>query len=165
MRTENAFAKLMQRKRTAEVAQEGAKKSKNIRSGRSMGSPWAARGAGRWNDGGWRRRGEEVNLLWSWCRSCALSNTRPGAADLGATPSFHRLLSSPVALGDPLGTLGDPWGSLGGPLGTSWGLLGTLGDSSGTAWGPLGDLRERLGVPWARLGDPLGTTYQFFWTL
>ena len=76
---------------------------------------------------------------------------RRSAADLEATPSFHRLLSRPVALGDPLGI--------------PWGLLGTLGDSSGTPWGPLGDLRGRFVVPWARLGDPLGTTYQFFWTL
>ena len=36
--------------------------------GRSRGDPWAIGGAGRWNDGGWRRRGEEVNLLWSSCR-------------------------------------------------------------------------------------------------
>ena len=32
-------------------------------SGRARGG--AVGGAGRWNDGGWRRRGEEVNLLWS----------------------------------------------------------------------------------------------------
>ena len=36
--------------------------------GRSMGDRWAVGGAGRWNDGGRRRRGEEVNLLWSSCR-------------------------------------------------------------------------------------------------
>ena len=36
--------------------------------GRSVGDRWAVGGAGRWNDGGWRRRGEEVNLLWSSCR-------------------------------------------------------------------------------------------------
>ena len=38
-RTENAFAKLMQRKRAAEVAQEGAKNANNIRSGKQVGSP------------------------------------------------------------------------------------------------------------------------------
>ena len=93
-------------------------------------------------------------------RSQLVRSASSSAADLGATPSFHRLLSRPVALGDPLGT---PWGLLGDPLGIPWGFLGTLGDSSGTPWGPLGDLRGRFGVPWARLGDPLGTTYQFFW--
>ena len=35
---------------------------------------------------------------------------RRSAADLRATPSFHRLLSRPVVLGDPLGT---PWGPRG----------------------------------------------------
>ena len=44
MRTENAFAKLMQLKRAAEVAQEGAKRTKNIRSGKPVGSPWAIQG-------------------------------------------------------------------------------------------------------------------------
>ena len=44
MRTENAFAKLMQRKRAAKVAQEGAKMIKNIRSGRSVGDRDAVRG-------------------------------------------------------------------------------------------------------------------------
>ena len=91
---------------------------------------------------------------------------RRSAADLGATPSFHRLLSRPVALGKPLGThwgpLGDPLGTLGDLLGTSWGPWGTLGDPSGIPWGPLGDLRGRLGVPWARLGDPLGTLTRSF---
>ena len=81
-------------------------------------------------------------------------------ADLGATPSFHRLLSRPVALGDQLGTpwgsLGDPLGTLGDPLGISWGLLGTLGDSSGTPWGPLGDLWGCLGVPGHDLAIPWG---------
>ena len=40
-RTENAFAKPMQQKRAAEVAQERAKDPKNIRSGKPVGSPGA----------------------------------------------------------------------------------------------------------------------------
>ena len=94
---------------------------------------------------------------------------RRRAADLGATPSFHRLLSRPVALGNPLGTpwapLGDPLGTLGDPLGIPGGPLRDPWGPLGTTWGPLGDLPGRLGAPWARLGDPFGTTYQFFWTL
>ena len=173
----------MQRKSAAEVGQEGAKNANNIRSGNPMGSPWAARGAGRWNDGGWRRREEEVNSSGVHAGDCPLSNTRAGAADLGATPSFHRLLNRAVTIGDPwepLGTLWDPlgipWGSLGdplgrpwGPLGTSWGPLGdllrTLEDPLVTLWGPLrtpwrlpGELRGRLGVSLRPLGDPLGIT-------
>ena len=69
---------------------------------------------------------------------------------LGATPSFHRLLSRPVALGNPLGT---HWGPLGDPL-------GTLGDPLGIPWGYLGDPRGPLGIPRGSLGDPLGTTWR-----
>ena len=29
------------------------------------GSLWVIGGAGRWNEGGWQKRREEVNLLWS----------------------------------------------------------------------------------------------------
>ena len=94
---------------------------------------------------------------------------RRSAADLGATPSFHRLLSRPVTLRDPLGIscgpLGDPWKPLGDALGIPGNPLGILGDSSGTAWGSLGELRGRLGIFWGRLGDPLGTTYKFLWLL
>ena len=74
---------------------------------------------------------------------------RRSAADLGATPSFHRLLSRPVALGNPLGS---PWGPLGDLRGTHWGTLGT-------PWGSLGDLLGILGDLLGTLGDPLGTTW------
>ena len=70
---------------------------------------------------------------------------RRSAADLGATPSFHRLLSRPVALGNPLGS---PWGPLGDLRGTHWGTLGT-------PWGSLGDLLGILGDLLGTLGDPL----------
>ena len=73
---------------------------------------------------------------------------RRSAADLGATPSFHRLLSRPVALGNPLGT---HWGPLGDPL-------GTLGDPLGIPWGPLGDPWGPLGIPRGSLGDHLETS-------
>ena len=101
---------------------------------------------------------------------------RRSAADLGATPSFHRLLSRPVALGNPLGspwrplgdlrgthwgTLGTPWGPLGDPLGTSWGSLGTT-------WGPSGMSWDALGTPWRShedhlpgLLDALGASWGF----
>ena len=72
---------------------------------------------------------------------------RRSAADLGATPSFHRLLSRPVALGDPLGIL---WGS----LGDSWGPLGIPRR-------PLGDHLETVGDVLGSLGDHLPS----FWTL
>ena len=116
---------------------------------------------------------------------------RRSAADLGATPSFHRLLSRAVTIDDPwepLGTLWDPlgipWGSLGdplgrpwGPLGTSWGPLGdllrTLKDPLVTLWGPLktpwrlpGELRGRLGMSLGPLGDHFGVildTLGSFW--
>ena len=65
---------------------------------------------------------------------------------LGATPSFHRLLSRPVALGIPW----DPWETLGDPLGTPWGPLWT-------SWGPLGDPLGPLGDLLGTLGDHLGT--------
>ena len=94
---------------------------------------------------------------------------RRSAADLGATPSFHRLLSRPVTLRDPLGIscgpLGDPWKPLGDALGIPGNPLGILGDSSGTPWRSLGDLRRRLGICWGRLADLLWTTYKFFLTL
>ena len=79
--------------------------------------------------------------------------------NLGATPSFHRLLSRPV-------TPRDPSGISCGPLGNPWKLLvdawGILGDSSGTAWGSLGELRGRLGIFWGRLGHPLGPLTRIF---
>ena len=40
---------------------KSTKKAKNIRSGNPAGSRREVHGAGRWNDGGWRRRGREVN--------------------------------------------------------------------------------------------------------
>ena len=79
---------------------------------------------------------------------------RRSAADLGATPSFHRLLSRPVALGDPLGT---PWGPLGDPLGTPWGPLGIPWGSLGDSWGPLGIPRGPLGDHLETFGDVLGS--------
>ena len=94
---------------------------------------------------------------------------------LRATPSFRRLLSRPVALGNPLGTpwgslgdplgipwgpLGDPWGPLGDPLGTSWGLLGTswgfLGDHLETFGDVLGSLGRALAIPWRPLTSSFG---------
>ena len=58
-----------------------------------MGDPWATHGAGRWNGGGQRRRGEEVNLLWRLCGVAAsYLARRQGAADLLATPLFRRPL-------------------------------------------------------------------------
>ncbi len=52
-----------------------------------MGSRWAVHGAGRWNGGGQRRRGEEVNLLWRLCGVGASSLARrQGAADDGKRP-------------------------------------------------------------------------------
>ena len=96
---------------------------------------------------------------------------------LGATPSFHRLLSRPVALGDPLrtpwgppwGPLGDPWGSLGDPLGTLGDPWGFLGDPLGITWRPLGMFWDPLGTPWRSLGDhlavlldALGASWGFF---
>ena len=157
----------MQRKRAAEVAQEGAKNANNIRSGKQVGSPWAIHGAGRWNDGGWRRRGEEVNLLWSSCRRLsAVQHARRcggfrGYAIIPPTP-----LGIPyVTLGDPLGifwgllwdALGTPWGPLGDPLGTSWGLLGPSGDSLGTIGNPLGTFGNPLGIPWGSSGTSWGS--------
>ena len=90
------------------------------------------------------------------------------AADLGATPSFHRLLSRPVALGDPLGI---PWGllgTLGDSSGTPWDHLETFGDVLGSLghalaipWGPLtssfGRFRCLLGILWGQLGPPRGS--------
>ena len=80
---------------------------------------------------------------------------RRSAADLGATPSFHRLLSRPVTLWK---LLGDPWGTPWGSLGDLLGPLATLGQSSGTHWGKLGDLRGCPGISWGRLGELFGTT-------
>ena len=52
-----------------------------------MGDPWAVGGTGRWNGGGQRRRGEEVNLLWRLCGVAAsCSARRQGAADDGKRP-------------------------------------------------------------------------------
>ena len=128
--------------------------------GRWWGSPWAAHGAGRWNDGGWRRRGEEVNLLWSSCRRLSAV---PHASRCGAfRPSFHRLLSRPVTLADswgPLGPLGDPlgtlWGALGKPVGNLGNPRGFLGDPLGTTWRPQEMSWGPLGTPWRSLGDHL----------
>ena len=124
-----------------------------------MGDPWAVGGAGRWNDGGWRRRGEEVNLLWSSCRSwSAISHASRcggfrGYAIIPPTP----LGVSYVTLGDPLGIfcglLGDHLGTPWGPLETSW---GSFGDLLGTPWGSLGTPWGPLGIPWESLGYPLG---------
>ena len=72
---------------------------------------------------------------------------------LGATPSFHRLLSRPVTLGDPSGI---PWIPSEDPLGTPGGPLGTPCGPSGIPWGSPGGLRACLGVPLGSLGDPLG---------
>ena len=87
---------------------------------------------------------------------------RRSAADLGATPSFHRLLSRPVTLADswgPLGPLGDPlgtlWGALGKPLGTLGNPRGFLGDPLGTTWRPQEMSWGPLGTPWRSLGDHL----------
>ena len=105
---------------------------------------------------------------------------RRSVADLRATPSFHRLLSRPVALGnplgtpwallgDPLGTLGDPLGIPGGPLRDPWGPLERLWDHLGTTWGPSGTSWGALGTPWRSLGDhlpvlldALGASWGFF---
>ena len=54
---------------------------------------------------------------------------------LGATPSFHRLLSRAVTIDDPWGPFEIPWGSLGDPLATPW---GDLGDPCGALGGLLG---------------------------
>ena len=64
---------------------------------------------------------------------------RRSAADLGATPSFHRLLNRPVTLGDTLGPLGDPLG-------------------------PLGDPLRSLELPWTQLGIPQGCLVEFLET-
>ena len=80
---------------------------------------------------------------------------RRSPADLGATPTFHRLLSRPVTLGDPLGIPWDsfeipcdPWDS----LGRRWAFLRDASWSSskpsGTSWDPLGR-------PWRALWDHL----------
>ena len=70
------------RTRATEDDQESAKMAPKARSGRSMGSRWAVGGAGRWNGGGQRRRGEEVNLLWRLCGVAATDLARrQGAAD------------------------------------------------------------------------------------
>ena len=61
---------------------------------------------------------------------------------LGATPSFHRLLSRSLTRAD------------------SWGPLGPLGDPLGTLWGALGKPLGTLGIPRGFLGDPLGTTWR-----
>ena len=108
---------------------------------------------------------------------------RRSAADLGATPSFHRLLSRPVtlagtswapwgSLGDPLGspweTRGDPWepsgiprGSLGDHLETLGDVLGSVGDALAIPWGPLtrifGHFRCLLGILWGHFGPPRGS--------
>ena len=90
--------------------------------------------------------------------------------NLGATPSFHRLLSGPVTLGDTLGT---PWGPLGDPLGTPWGPLGDPWGPLGDPWGPLGDLLggfghilgilgDPLAIPWGSLGEHLGILLNIF---
>ena len=84
------------------------------------------------------------------------------AADLGATQSFHRLLSRPVTLADswgPLGPLGDPlvtlWAALGKPLGILGNPRGFLRDPLGTTWRPQGMSWGPLGTPWRSLGDHL----------
>ena len=64
--------------------QEGPKDQVGRFHGQSMGSPWAIHGLGRRNDGGQRRRGEEVNLLWMHAGVAANCLTRRhGAADDG----------------------------------------------------------------------------------
>ena len=103
--------------------------------------------------------------------------------NLGATPSFHRLLSRLVTPRDPLGIscgplgtpgtpcgrLGDPWESLGDPVGIPRGplgdhletfgeVLGSFGDALAIPWGPLrcffGYLRCLLDILWGQLGAP-----------
>ena len=102
---------------------------------------------------------------------------------LGATPSFHRLLSRLVTPRDPLGIscgplgtpgtpcgrLGDPWESPGDPVGISRGplgdhletfgeVLGSFGDALAIPWGPLrsffGHFRYLLDILWSQLGAP-----------
>ena len=133
--------------------------------GQSRGDPGAVHGAGRWNDGGWRRRGEEVNL-WSSCgRLSAVSH----ASRCGAFRGYAIIPPTPlrvpyVTLGDPLGIfwgllwdpLGTPWGPLGDPLGTTWGPLGNSLGPPGTPWESFGDLWESLGYPLGIFVDVLG---------
>ena len=83
---------------------------------------------------------------------------------LMATPSFHRLLSRPVILWGPLGTLWGPLGEPLGPLGGPWGPLGTLGDPLGTLGDPLGTFEDVLGrlghalaIPWEPLTSSFGS--------
>ena len=101
-----------------------------------------------------------MHIHYMYIISTGLTRRR-SAADLGATPSFHRLLSRPVTPGDPLGPLGTSWGPLGTPwrsLATPGTPLDTVGHSSGIPRGALGNLRGRLGIPWGRLGELFGTT-------
>ena len=79
---------------------------------------------------------------------------RRSAADLMATPSFHRPLWVPTPLPFVLlgpqgslwerfrGLLGSPWGCLGVPEGD----LGSLLGASGGTWEPPGGI---LGISWA----------------
>ena len=149
--------------------------------------------SGLWSEECWQLGGEggEASSQLGPCLD-GVSDCRPGAADLMATPSFHRPLLAPFsspfwASWEPLGALpeglgaclGGPWSLLGVPeglLGASWapweGLGGPLEGFSKISWAPWGALEGFLGHlrgvweaswrVWGASWDPLGGIWGCF---